>query len=84
MLTNEEITDKMAQDIQELEDDRFILEMSLKVVTGQLNALIDACLDENSKPKVPAMGDIMKAKALLPAGYKHSFKVKEKVKKNAN
>lgn len=61
-----------------VEVQEIILKHSLKALTEEFDDFIGSCTDENGQPKAPAIGDLMKAKACLPNGYKNAFKKKVK------
>ena len=50
--------------------------LAIKKLSEAFDAFVDACLDENGKPKAPDRKAILKAKACLPPYCKHSFKRK--------
>ncbi len=56
-----------------------ILQAAVKVLTRTINDLCAASIDENGKPKAPERKELMKARAMLPAGYSQSL-VKEQQK----
>ena len=51
-----------------------LLELSLKVMSEQLDKLIGACLDENGKAKAPSSREIAQARGYLPPYCKNAFK----------
>ncbi len=54
-----------------------ILKTSLDMIYKNLGEFIGECSNPDGKPKEPGYGPLMKIRACLPQGYKHSF-VKEK------
>jgi hypothetical protein len=65
---------------QELLQEKALLQHAVHALTDHFNEFIGQCMDENGKPKAPAMGELMKARACLPARCEHAFQPKEKKK----
>ncbi len=53
--------------------DHTVLTTAVKVVTRSLDELVDSCTGEDGKPRSPDRAAIMKARKILPRGYKHTL-----------
>lgn len=57
----------------EKSDEVRLLEMALKAVSARFDEFIGNCLDANGNIVAPAKKDLMRARACLPPGCKHSL-----------
>lgn len=51
-----------------------VLEVAVAVVARALDELVGACMGDDSKPRAPDRGSLMRARAMLPPVCKHAFK----------
>jgi hypothetical protein len=75
---SDEMVKEMITELDGKKSEVHVLEAAIRIVSDHFNTFIGQCLDENGKPKAPSMGDLMKARACLPAHCEYAFQPKEK------